>query len=658
MRNRSRARRDLPPLVEAMEARRLMATVAGTLQALPTGRVAGRTVYVDLNGTGRLDPGEPTAVTGDDGRFTIAGVPAGSSTVRATIRPGETSIDRPITVTADEAAGVPPLYLVSGSPALQLLAFPDRFGPAPPDATRREVNALYEAILFRVPEPSGGDAAVAYLGSGGTAAGLASALLGSNEFRARTARADYAAILGRDGTAAEVDAWVARLAGGMAEERVAAAFFASDEYNHLHPTDADFVASAYVGILGRPASPGEVTTVTGLIAGGLGRSGVIGSLFGSDEGTARAVSGLYAEALGRPADPGGAANAASSLRSGSSTVAGLATALFGSAEFVAGARDAGEPTTLTIPDRALATFDHAGIVYVSDGPRIDRYDTRSGTYLPSWRLGGYLVSLDVSPDGKTLAVTDLDRPVIDLVDIATGAVTRVDLVPQGGESAAHSLAWGADGALVVSMGSAVLDSTGPSTLRRYDPATGSWTVVATDIPPFGLLSASADRRTIGLVVPRENPGTLRVYDVAARAIIASISSNVPALSVSVNADGSRFAVARGNGTHIYARSGSSLSLIAVLASVPFNGNGTIAGGTDATYSPTGRTLFAAETGLDRGLEVYDAATLTRVATLRSILFTTAAHNSGVGRMELSPDGRILALLEFGSVLLFDVSAYA
>ena len=48
----------------------------------------GWTIYLDLNNNGRLDPGEPTAVTDASGRYSFTGLPAGQYTVAEVQRNG------------------------------------------------------------------------------------------------------------------------------------------------------------------------------------------------------------------------------------------------------------------------------------------------------------------------------------------------------------------------------------------------------------------------------------------------------------------------------------------------------------------------------------------------------------------------------------------
>src|SRR5436305_1787570 len=77
--------------VEALEARHLMATVAGvvwndlnknTIHEATEPPVAGVPVYIDTNDNKLQDSGEPSTTTGNDGSYTFTGLAAGSYVVR------------------------------------------------------------------------------------------------------------------------------------------------------------------------------------------------------------------------------------------------------------------------------------------------------------------------------------------------------------------------------------------------------------------------------------------------------------------------------------------------------------------------------------------------------------------------------------------------
>jgi hypothetical protein len=85
------------PVAEPLERRRLFAgwTITGRVVDSEPGYVgaltsplAGATVYADLNGNGVLDAGEPSAISGADGSYTLTGSGAGTFNVREVPPPG------------------------------------------------------------------------------------------------------------------------------------------------------------------------------------------------------------------------------------------------------------------------------------------------------------------------------------------------------------------------------------------------------------------------------------------------------------------------------------------------------------------------------------------------------------------------------------------
>lgn len=68
--------------------------------------VAGRTVFVDVDGTGKVDSNNPSATTDANGNYTISGVPAGTYTVREVLPTGY-ALSKPlqtVTVAASQTA--------------------------------------------------------------------------------------------------------------------------------------------------------------------------------------------------------------------------------------------------------------------------------------------------------------------------------------------------------------------------------------------------------------------------------------------------------------------------------------------------------------------------------------------------------------------------
>jgi uncharacterized repeat protein (TIGR01451 family) len=79
-------------------------SLTGAFQAVDAGSIGepgigGVTIFLDLNGDGTLNPGEPSTVTGADGTFQFLNAPAGTFTVREIVPPNSAPTTEPFTVT-------------------------------------------------------------------------------------------------------------------------------------------------------------------------------------------------------------------------------------------------------------------------------------------------------------------------------------------------------------------------------------------------------------------------------------------------------------------------------------------------------------------------------------------------------------------------------
>jgi hypothetical protein len=222
----------------------------------------------------------------------------------------------------------------TSSVLLPLTANTNPFGTKNPDVATAEVRGMYRLILDRNPDPVGLAAGVSAFKSGTPLASVALTLLHSNEYETRVVAGDYRTILGRAGTTAEIATWVARMDAGMSAESVAQGFFGSDEFAHGRDNGV-YIESFYEDIMGRPATPSELSSnVTGLNSG-VTNVTAVATLVGSVSGEGAVVGSLYATILGRSADVPGLTTAVNAMQGGKLGFADVAANLFGSAEFAA-----------------------------------------------------------------------------------------------------------------------------------------------------------------------------------------------------------------------------------------------------------------------------------------------------------------------------------
>ncbi len=289
--------------------------------------VASVTVFVDLKGDGRDDPGDPSAVTEANGTYTIPGVPVGTFNVRLAAYPGD--ITSPVSITTTGGQYTPNLNLTvqPTSVILPLTYLANPFGSDNPDVSTAEVVGLYNIILGRAPDPSGLAFYVDYLKGGGSLQTVAATMLNSTEYKTDVVSSYYMNYLGRTGSPAEIAGWVAAMKGGETEEQVTAKFLSSGEFNADHPDTPSFIQAVYGDILGRAASVAEVDGWEGFLAGGGSRASIVSQVIASPESSTRVGEGFYAEFWGGTG-PEDVSNVVTALADGM-TMAQVA-ALFGS----------------------------------------------------------------------------------------------------------------------------------------------------------------------------------------------------------------------------------------------------------------------------------------------------------------------------------------
>ena len=306
---------------------------------LTTGAVlAGKTVYLDLRGDGTLDPGNPTAVTNAYGYYTFTGLAPGTYQVRVLTYPGEIVTSpagggQSLTVTGGQLGAPTTFAILSGSSLLPLTLNSAPFGSNNPDVSTAEVNGLYQLILGRAPDASGGSAAVSYLKNGGSLSQLASDLLTSVEYDSRVVASYYQNFLGRAPDPSGGAASVALLHNGGSLDDLATDLLTSPEFRQIHGSSSDYVQALYNDILGRVGAPSEIAVGAALVNSDANRVAVVHGLLASTEAVSRTVVGAYAVLLARAVGGDELSPVISYFQQGGTEV-GLATILTSSPEFI------------------------------------------------------------------------------------------------------------------------------------------------------------------------------------------------------------------------------------------------------------------------------------------------------------------------------------
>jgi WD40 repeat protein len=310
--------------------------------------------------------------------------------------------------------------------------------------------------------------------------------------------------------------------------------------------------------------------------------------------------------------------------------------------------------SLNVTNRSDYAFAAQGVLYITAGSQVVRYDTRTSSYLTPFEVGGNLAGIDLSPDGTTLAVADYSTQGannrVHLLNRVTGADNVLSFTRQSLESGTFMVAWGADGRLLTTSS---FNGSGWVPLRRYDPATGQTESIGT-VRQSTMLTPSADRKTIGLAESNISSGPISAYSTASGNLTGTVNTDWFTFEVAVSRDGTRFLVPTYDGAFVYDRSGSTFTLKNTLG--VYADHGPLAG----VFAPNGDVLFTAEYDWNNkvsGVKAYDAKTLAQLAVIDPYRFGWGGNGSmGPGRMEISPDGHWLVVSTTNGARLYDVSA--
>ncbi len=198
--------------------------------------IPGQTLFLDLDNSGLLKSGDPTAITDANGNYQFTGLSAGTYTVRQLILGGVLSTvpansTGQVTLTDGEHLQMGSAGDVLTSIAVPLTLTPSTPFPAQGNANADYVEALYRSILDRNADPGGLASWTSQLNSGTvTRLQVVRGIRNSVEHFTQEVTDFYMTLLGRAPDPSGLQSWVQQLEGGMREEKMAFAFLDSPEY--------------------------------------------------------------------------------------------------------------------------------------------------------------------------------------------------------------------------------------------------------------------------------------------------------------------------------------------------------------------------------------------------------------------------------------------
>lgn len=300
-------------------------------------------------------------------------------------------------------------------------------------------------------------------------------------------------------------------------------------------------------------------------------------------------------------------------------------------------------TFIPAPDRTdMVHDDQRGLVYIAAGSEVLRYRVADGSFLPSVVTGGALRGLDISPDGRTLAVADstleVGRVRVHLIDLETLAVTRLEAPAGFSESGIWTVSYAYDGALFASGRHA---GSGWAPLRRFD-TDGSMQVVA-DVRQDTMLAASGDRRVIAFAESNISDGRWGRIDAVTGEIVRrqwyEHGTSAFNYEIATSADGSQYAIPTYGGTAVYDASYARVATIGGYGDSPVG----------LAYHPVDSLVYFPWAGT-REVRVYDTEFLEEVGSYPLAQeFINAGPAFGNARTRLSGDGSLLMVSVQGGV---------
>ncbi len=308
--------------------------------------LAGRTVFLDIDGTGAPDSQNTSTTTDASGNYSFMGLAAGSYTVREVASADHGVSITTTTQTVTVTAGQPTTGVNFGDVITSTIAPLPVWMPSPSgssltnDATGKYIDAVYESVLGRTAD----DAGLAYwqsqLSQGVSRDTLARTLWDSTEHRSAEIDQYYHTFLNRAADAAGKAFWLQTFSDPSTfdtlatEKLIIEGFLTSAEYSQqLHSSDTDFITALYQDLDLRAPDSAGLSSWQNALQNGQTRLDAIKAFLGSTEASNQLIDGFYAEFLHRTVDAAGQQNWDQSLQSDSTSVENMAVGILSAQEF-------------------------------------------------------------------------------------------------------------------------------------------------------------------------------------------------------------------------------------------------------------------------------------------------------------------------------------
>ena len=224
--------------------------------------------------------------------------------------------------------------------------------------------------------------------------------------------------------------------------------------------------------------------------------------------------------------------------------------------FLAPHRVVSAPITLIAAPNAtdFVADERSGILYITSGSQVLRYNLASQAFLSPFNLGGSLTGIDLSQDGSRLLVADSSHTSTEAwfydVNPTSGASQTITYAHASREAGAYQVRIAADGTAILSSKQAWGSVALP--IRQYDLATMSVSVISY-LYQGARVSSAADGSVVVVSAIGTSPSTVLRYSSATGDLSQNFipSLNLSSTGVAVNSDGTESAAFTSGGARIY-----------------------------------------------------------------------------------------------------------
>ncbi|HJT32578.1 MAG TPA: SdrD B-like domain-containing protein [Pirellulales bacterium] len=307
----------------------------GTLDPGEPG-IAGRTVFLDIDGTGQPDATNPSTTTDANGNFSFTGLAAGPYTVSEVITPDHgTALT---TATQSVTVGVNATQTVNLGDALTSTLAPLPISTNPITATNPTtayIDGIYQHLLGRLPATADVTYWTTQMSGGTSRADVATSVWDSPEHRALEIGQYYQTFLGRAADPAGKAYWLNAFTQSWGTEKnVIATFVTSDEFsNRLHSSNTDYIDALYTDLDLRFADPSGLSGWQTALQNGESRLQAAFAFIDGQEASGQLVDGYYADFLHRAADTAGRQSWVNALTGGSASIEDVGVRILATDEY-------------------------------------------------------------------------------------------------------------------------------------------------------------------------------------------------------------------------------------------------------------------------------------------------------------------------------------